>query len=457
MNHATRLAVAVVVLALLAVPVAAEEPTSDATLVFDLAAETGVHEHTARMLWNLKTDNYTRDDGEGWNSLYLEQPQDTSGRVVVDVEAATITGDIIERWSCQGDCAASDGSPSWTTNRDTGLTATIVDGRLEPDGDGWSITGSVTISYDTTVTADENPSDCGGTVCYVCADRVCEVGGTENAVAPLEGFVADRTLSLAFADRMEADVYTMDLSHLRRTEFFMSRFSITLDGAILPPPGQVSEETTASTTSTTAAEVPSDALDSDVDSGAPAEQSEADSPESSDAAQSGSDALPVAGESSNEGGGDSATGWALTIFVLFILLGLGVWVFHSLKAMLDRKAIDGDRARSPRPPPPPPNPAEKSYTVGGTTQTYVTTIEEVQPPPPPPPAPTFTVVGTEDYKYKWVEAKETDSTRVHLLAHGAEVRVLERKGDLAKVQEGSHKPVWINRNDLRMIPPPPAD
>lgn len=457
MNHVTGMAAVIVVLAMGAGPLAAEEPTADATLVFDLAAEAGVHEHTARMLWTLKTANYTRDDGEGWNSLCLEQPQDTSGRVVVDLESTTITGDIVEPWSCQGDCTASDGSPSWTTNRDTGWTATIVDGRLEPDGDGWLITGTAAISYNTMVTADENPSDCGGTVCYVCSDRVCEVGGTENAVAPLEGFVADRTLSLAFADRMENDVYAMDLSHLRRTEFFMSRFSITLDGAIVPPPSQLSETPSASTTSTTAAEVAPDASDSGVDSGAAADHSGADSPESSEAAESGSDALPVAGENSSEGGRDSATGWALAIILIFVLLGLGLWVFHALKAMLDGKAFEGDRARSPPPPQPPPNHAEKSYVVGDTTRTYVAAVEEVPPPPPPPPVPTFTVVGTEDYKNKWVEAKETDSTNVQLLPHGAEVRVLERKGDLAKVQEGSHKPVWINRNDLRMIPPPPAD
>ena len=41
--------------------------------------------------------------------MYLDQPEAVSGRVVADLRAGTLTGDIIERWTCTGDCRTSTG------------------------------------------------------------------------------------------------------------------------------------------------------------------------------------------------------------------------------------------------------------------------------------------------------------------------------------------------------------
>jgi len=215
--------------------IAASAPAEESTLVFDLAAEGGfVEEHTARLLWNLKTDNIVHDSvSEGWNSLYLEQPEATSGRVVVDLETGFITGEIIQRWACSGDCRTSTNTPSWTTTRDTGWTATVTNGLLEPDGDSWTVTGSVAIKYHTNVTALESPSDCGGSPCYICEEQLCAVAGEAAATATLEGWLDGNTLSLAFADGLEANIADMDFSPLVRTEFFMSRFSITMTAPVL--------------------------------------------------------------------------------------------------------------------------------------------------------------------------------------------------------------------------------
>ena len=259
---------------------AAGQAPEDSTLIVDLSAEEAfVEEHTARLLWNLMTDNFdlkTYPNVEGWNSLYLEEPQTISGQVLVDLEEGTVNGEIVERWVCDGDCRTSTDTPSWTTTRKTGWTATITDGRLESDGDGWSVSGSVAISYDTTVTANETPSDCGGTPCYLCLDRVCNVGGTASAEATLTGWVDGRTVSLAFADRMEVDVGQMDLSALERTEFFMSRFSITITppldtGSASGPAGEdpATDTTATSSVDSGVADLPAGQIIPGVDAGGP--------------------------------------------------------------------------------------------------------------------------------------------------------------------------------------------
>lgn len=219
----------------------------ESPLVFDLANNDAVvDEHTAQLLWNLSTDNIVAervDTVTGWNSLYLEEPGAISGTVTADLDAGTISGEIVERWVCSNDCLSSTGTPSWTTTRDTGWTAVITDGIIEPGPDGWVITGSAAIRYNSAVTSVETASDCGGTPCYMCKDQLCVVGGEAVATVPLEGWIDGETLSLAFVDQLQSDASTMDLSDLRRTEFFMSRFSFTMTGAIAPiaakpPPGE---------------------------------------------------------------------------------------------------------------------------------------------------------------------------------------------------------------------------
>ena len=216
----------------------AAESADDEVLVFDLAGDDAVlDQHAAQLLWNLNTDNFVperRDPAIGWNSLFLEEPGDLSGRVVVNLSTGTVTGEITESWTCSNDCVTPDGTPSWTTTRDTGWTATIIDGTITPDATGGAITGTVAIKYKTAVTAIENPSDCGGEPCYLCQERLCKVDAEATATAALEGWVDGDRLSLFFADRLEEDVTAMDLTGMRETEFFISRFSFTQTGIVAP-------------------------------------------------------------------------------------------------------------------------------------------------------------------------------------------------------------------------------
>jgi hypothetical protein len=230
---------------------AAEAATEESPLVFDLASGNAVvEEHTAQLLWNLMTDNIVPervDHVTGWNSLYLTQPETVSGQVVADLDAGTITGEITERWACNNNCLAANGSPSWTTTRDTGWTATITDGTVAPGSDAWVISGSVAIRYNASITAIESPSECDGSPCYICKQQLCEIGGGTTISVPLEGWIDGETLSLAFVDRLQADAAAMDFAGLETTEFFMSRFSITITGAIIPavaepPPEEPPEE-----------------------------------------------------------------------------------------------------------------------------------------------------------------------------------------------------------------------
>ena len=217
-------------------------PTDETTLEFDLAADDAVvEEHTARLLWNLTTDNIVPDrvgSVSNWNSLYLDRPAAVSGRVVADLEAGTITGDIIERWSCNNDCLSNDGTSSWTTTRDTGWTATITNGVVDLGTDAWVVEGSVAIKYKADVTAVESPSECDGSPCYICVEQLCRVGGEATVTVPLEGWIDGETLSLSFVDKLQRNIAQMDFSGLRTTEFFMSRFSITITGAVVPVAGE---------------------------------------------------------------------------------------------------------------------------------------------------------------------------------------------------------------------------
>ncbi|MCP3974436.1 MAG: hypothetical protein GY720_08080 [bacterium] len=316
----------------------------ESTLVVDLAAtDAAVEEHTARLLWNLMTDNIVRQDSEGWNSLYLEQPDTVSGEIVVDFAAGTISGEIVERWKCGGDCATADGSPSWTTTRDTGWKATITDGRVTAAGDQWTVTGKVAISYDTSVTAKETPSDCGGTPCYLCKGQVCEVAGTAASTAELEGWIEGRTLSLAFADRMEPNVQDMDLSALLRTEFFMSRFSITITPALSTAPATGQTAAPASTPPTTAAatELPAGSIIPGLGAGAPLGPNDLGEGASSTTTSTSS----VAAAGSDD---DSGKGLSMGSIILMIALALGVGTALILVRRLFGKKAPLEAAASKR-------------------------------------------------------------------------------------------------------------
>jgi hypothetical protein len=264
-RRAVEMASAAILLGLLiATPtLAAESSSEESILVFDLAGDDAVvDQHSARMLWNLMTDNIVPESigiVTVWNSLYLEEPGAAAGQVSADLEAGTITGKIIERWTCSNDCVTKDGASSWTTTRDTGWTATITDGTITPDATGWVISGSVAIKYKTTVTAIEAASDCNGSPCYVCQEQLCKVGGEATAKAALKGRIDGDRLSLSFADQLAADVATMDLSDLLRTEFFMSRFAFTMTGVVPPVVAEPPPEEPAEGEPATGTETPSEA------------------------------------------------------------------------------------------------------------------------------------------------------------------------------------------------------
>ena len=302
---------------------------------------------------------------------------------------------------------------------------------------------------DAAVTADETPSDCGGTPCYLCANRVCEVGGTTGTTAPLEGWIEGRTLSLAFADRMEADVYQMDLSELEKTEFFMARFSIT----ITPPPGSGSaggpagqEPGTATTTSSARApiqDVPAGRVIPGVEAGSLPGPDDEEGNEPADT-ENGDGGEPGVEASSDAEGRSPATGLWLAVILLLIALGCGSLLLH---LFLEKKAQEGDLSRAPakasllRVP----GPGEKTYRVGDSTITYKTTIELVEAQPIQPP---ITLVGTKESGYAWVEGQD-ERGLVHRYEHGTKVTVVERKGKKIKVLAPNGTTMWVDRRNLR--------
>ncbi len=414
-------------------PATAEDPSA---LAFDLGG-TGVIEHTARIIWNLKTTNIVHPDvSSGWNSSYLQQPGSASGQVLVDLDARSITGTITETWTCGTDCQG------WTTRKAT-LVATIKDGRLEPAATGWTITGSVAVEYKANGSRDELPSDCGGTTCYICEKQICEFDGEIEATTGLKGTLSDDTLQLSFEDGLKPNVDEMDFSALTRTEFFMSRFSITVAGAS-PVDVEVDPQSSAD-------EVPVVGVIPGVDAGSPPNPDD-------DAAGDEASAGAEEGESAADSGGVSATGLLIALILLASLLagvGLAIGFFRS---WLARKAREGDLARTSPGPPPAADRSEKTYEVGAEKPiTYQTTVDEEEPPPPPPPPATFTLVGTKESGYKYVEGRN-DRGQAIRYSHGTEVEVIERKGALAKVKAGDDT-MWVDRRDLQMKPgsggPPP--
>jgi hypothetical protein len=183
-------------------------------------------QHMALMLTNQKVsisaEALERGLTESWWSMWWDTSQNPFGLVVFDLDAGTIAGEIIEQWSCEGDCSRPSNrfqSSSWA--------ATITNGTLTADGDGWKVTGSVNIEYQSSGAFDESPATCDGVECYSCPDGLCTSDRTGTGTATISGTMSGTSITLEFADGLQENIEEQDFSALLRTEFFMSRFSHT--------------------------------------------------------------------------------------------------------------------------------------------------------------------------------------------------------------------------------------
>ncbi|MDJ0498995.1 MAG: hypothetical protein QNJ89_14265 [Acidimicrobiia bacterium] len=440
-------------------------------LVFDLDSDAAVvEEHTAHLLWNLSTDNIdtaTYPTLTGWNSLYLTVPETTAASFAVDLEAGSVNGVIAETWKCEGDCAASDGSRSWTTTRDTGYTATVVDGQLAPDGPGWSIEGTATIKYHAKITAEEDASDCNGVECYVCLDRLCLVNETMTAAADIEGWIDGDTLSLAFEDQLAPDAGQMDFTGMRETQFFMSRFSITISGTepaaaqdVEPPPDdQTSPDVEGKPPAPEIAGDQPVADDQPVAGGSATEidDEEEVGDEASDevAAEPDEPAEALAVDDDPDAGGRIGV-LVAAIIIMVLLFGVAFLLkvrpnitdgmlppkpTPAVDPMFDPKTLSADPGDSPPyddalDPPPPPIPA----AWGEVTQ-FKRAPDEIGA------GPAYMLQSTDGKS--WVEG--TKGTQVIAYQEGTFVEVVGRAGDSVKVQVGNDAPIWINDKNLKYL------
>lgn len=141
------------------------------------------------------------------------------------------------------------------------------------------------------------------------------------------------------------------------------------------------------------------------------------------------------------------------------LLGLGIAVLLLLWAgfstnLLRRmiRAVVKILSISPKPGPSTPgrpeDPLHKTYGEEDTEITYQTTVDPVPPPP------VFTIMGTAESDYRFVEAKAEHGNRIVRLETGTTVEVLERKEGRALVRlPGEGWAMWVHRKDLQMVNP----
>jgi hypothetical protein len=403
-------------------------------LVYDFGNEDSViEEHTAQMLWNLNTDNLDLarfPTMEGWNSNHLTVADTVTGAVEVDLASLTISGTLTESWQCSGGCVDEEGIPYFPTTMDTGFTVTIQDGYLVPDGPMWKVDAVASIAYNAEVTSNESPSDCGGEPCYTCLDRVCKINETMRETADLEGWLDGDTLSLAFTDRLEADISQMEFADIRHTQFFMSRFSITITGAVATPANEPIQGVGADTsmTSTTTRTMTSVDDSGDVDqakSPTPAIAAGDPANDQSNDTATQSPAAPAAEEDPDK--------LALEAILILILLGFGsaAWVVLKRPKWF---AVP----RRPSPPAPP--------VAEGSVSASLEVLTEVEAPEP---AVVHTLVGSEKWDYRYTEITYPSGT-VTLYEAGGPVKVLGRAYDAVKIQVGSDKPVWVDRSYIEM-------
>ena len=186
----------------------------------------GVVQHDGRSLWNAQTDNVTRENVSGWNSAYHDASETVGGAIQLDLETGMITGRITETWTCAGDADCT-----WA-DRTTSLVATL-NAVMLPSGTGWDLEGEATIDYAVAGSRIETPSDCNGTECYNCAERICRVEFSNTATAPVVGHIEGSFLTIEFIDQLAEDPASMNFEPVRTTEFFMSRWLHQTD---LPSP-----------------------------------------------------------------------------------------------------------------------------------------------------------------------------------------------------------------------------
>ena len=432
--RAFRLALAAALL-LAATGMLAVAPSVDAaesSLTFDLSAAS---DHAASILWNIKTNNITRERLTGWNSSWLDEPGDLEGTVVVDVEAGSVTGTITERWSCHLDCEG------WTY-RDATMTASITNGQIA-DGE---IVGKVAIRYEVEAGRDEPPSDCGGFTCYNCADQFCTLKITVDSTAALAGGLLNDSLSLSFVDRLAEDPFTMDLEPLREVEFVMARFSVAgIPASLAPVEPQSSDSTEEATSREEGSASPDDPA---AGTGEPTESGDVSDGAPDDA--SAEESLPI--EVDGDGiGALTAIGLAVAVLLLWAALYPRArrWYKHLVERMIE--GIRSSLRREQSPPKPPADPAYKSYVVDGEERIYKTTVEQIPPPKPPQ---VFQIMGHADTGYQWVEGRSPDGKTVTRLNTGDKVTVVARTERLALVRlTGGGTPIWIDRAHIQGINP----
>ena len=384
-----------------------------------------------------------------------------------DLEEGTLTGEITESWVCDGDCLASDGSPSYATTMDTGWTATLGEVRLTPDGSGWDIEGTVSIAYHAAVTSQETPSECNGEACYICEDQLCVIGERMTATADIEGWIDGRTVSLAFQDRLEPDAGQMDFDGLRDTQFFMARFSATVTGTVpaaaLPPPEEPADSGGEDSPASESGQVDTPAEGAPTDDSAPEEAVTTD--DNSSASDEGVGSAVPAPITDSDKGGSSRTGLFVAIMIILVLL-FGVAFLVKIRPAL----WQGLRPVKPDPPPVDPmfDPANLDADPGDSPP-----LEDALDPVPLPP--TIYPVGSEvstatkapteanpylDYELiapdgaSFIEGTGRQADNSPFVARysvGAIVKVVGRAGDAVKIQYGTNPPIWVGKANVRPV------
>lgn len=198
------------------VPPTTAAPTSLIRLPVRGATESDLIDmHQGQMIWNQTATNVKRDDVTWWLAQVFARSAAPAGWFNVDLEALTISGVVSETWKCANDCE----NERWGV-LDTGWKATIVDGVLTPERDGWMVSGSVHISYEVFGAYEETGES-------VCQGGSCIIEAASDATTQLQGFILGDQVELRFKDGISGNLADMDFTALEETTFWMSRFAQT--------------------------------------------------------------------------------------------------------------------------------------------------------------------------------------------------------------------------------------